>query len=412
MQLLHILLWVQTWWADKNRLSGIARVIGPPEAGRTGNKKMGFTPLALVRQRVMQGGALPFNVYNNDQTLLLAKGQIITSHDVLMSLFERGSLVSLQELTSESDAIAKAPASELPRLWASSMERMHEVLSKAEPETLREALDEAAAPVQALIDRDPDLAILQVLRQEGNAHTQYGLNHAVHTAIICRLVAQRLRWSESDSNRAFKAALTMNLSMFELQGILAAQPDRPTSVQRELILNHPARSRTLLEQAGVADSTWLLAVEQHHVAADGSGYPPGVTVPCELASLLNKADIYSAKLSPRRTRDPLPADRATCEIFMRDPGNPVSAALVKEFGVYPPGCYVALASGETGVVIKRGPTVMTPLVIVLFDAQGRGVDEAIRRDTVQKDYAITSAVSSRALKLAPAVAYLGELATS
>jgi HD-GYP domain-containing protein (c-di-GMP phosphodiesterase class II) len=373
---------------------------------------MGFTPLALVRQRVTQGAALPFNVYNNDQTLLLAKGQVITSHDYLMSLFERGSLVSLQELSSESDAIAKAPASELPRLWASSIGRMHEVLSKAEPQTLREALDDAAVPVQSLIDRDPDLAILQVLRQEGNAHTLYGLNHAVHTAIICRLVAQRLRWSESDSNRAFKAALTMNLSMFELQGILATQTGRPTAAQRELILGHSARSRELLEQAGIADPTWLLAVEQHHMAADGSGHPPGATVPCELASLLNKADIYSAKLSPRSTRDPLPADRATREIFMRDPGNPVSAALVKEFGVYPPGCYVALVSGETGVVIKRGATVMTPQVIVLFDAKGRSVHETIRRDTMESDYAITGTVSSRDLKLAPAVAYLGELATA
>ena len=39
---------------------------------------------------------------------------------------------------------------------------------------------------------------------------------------------------------------------------------------------------------------------------------------------------------------------------MQDPGHPICAALVKEFGVYPPGCFVTLASGETGVVVKRG----------------------------------------------------------
>ncbi len=371
---------------------------------------MGFTPLHLVIQRVQAGRPLPFNVYNNDRTLLLAKGQALGSQDQLQKLFDRGTLVSLDELVKPAQAVAEAEASELPKLWSTHMDRVRTVLNNPEAETLREALDEASEPVQALITRDPDLAILQVMRQEGNAHTQYGLNHAIHTAIVCRLVAQRLRWSDFDSNRAFKAALTMNLSIFELQGLLAAQPCSPTAEQRQFIQTHPMRSRALLEMAGVADPDWLQAVEQHHEAPDGSGYPMGLRSSGELASLLNKADVYAAKLSPRSNRDALPADRATREIFMRDPSNPVSAALVKEFGVYPPGCYVALASGETGVVIKRGPTVMTPQVIVLFDGKGHSVTEVTRRDTMEPDYAITSAVSARTLKHAPATQTLGEMA--
>ena len=46
------------------------------------------------------------------------------------------------------------------------------------------------------------------------------------------------------------------------------------------------------------------------------------------------------------------ADVAGRQMFMQDPGHPMTAALVKEFGIYPPGCHVRLASGELAVVGK------------------------------------------------------------
>ncbi len=360
---------------------------------------MRYTQLSVVRHRVSVGEPLPFNVYNNDQTLLLAKGYTVVGVDQMEALFARGTLVDLAELHRSPQAIKEAPAQLLSALWSDNISRMHKTLSSAEGENFRAALDEAAKPVENLIDRDPDLAILQVLRQEGNENTKYGLNHAIHTAIVCRLVAKRLQWSDDESNRAFKAALTMNLSMFELQGILANHPGRPNEEQKRQIQTHPVRSRAMLEQAGVTDGDWLLAVEQHHESGDRSGYPHGIGNPSELATLLARADVYAAKLSPRASRDPLPADRAGREIFMRDPGNPLTAALVKEFGVYPPGCYVALASGEIGVVVKRGPNVMAPVVAVLVNKHGEAVLDAIRRETSNPAHKVEGVVPARNIKI-------------
>jgi len=39
-------------------------------------------------------------------------------------------------------------------------------------------------------------------------------------------------------------------------------------------------------------------------------------------------------------------------MFVQDQGHPMVAALVKEFGIYPPGCCVRLASGEVGLVVN------------------------------------------------------------
>lgn len=360
---------------------------------------MRYTSLSVVRQRVQVGQPLPFNVYNDDHTLLLAKGQVVHGVDQLQALFDRGTLVDLAELHRGREGIRHAPAPLMAALWVDNIDQVQNVLTHSSAETFRQALDEAAQPVEALIERDPDLAILQVLRQEGNAHVRYGLNHAVHTAIIARLVAKRLQWSDSEANLAFKAALTMNISMFELQGMLATQAGRPTEEQRRLIHAHPVRTMEMLMQAGVQNPDWLRAVEQHHEHGDSSGYPKGSAQPSELAVLLARADVYAAKLSPRAYRDPLPADRAGREIFMRDPGNPITAALVKEFGVYPPGTYVSLASGETGVVVKRGPTVMAPLVAVLTNRHGEPMLEPVRRDTAVPAHAVTAVLPAKAVRV-------------
>lgn len=375
------------------------------------------TPLAQVRHRVLAGQPLPFNVYRPDTTLLLARGQVLHDPRQIEALFERGSLVDLHELRALAGAnpaaeVRSAPREALPGLWRDGMARVGEVLRRPQAEGFRAALDDAAAPLQALIERDPDLAIFQVLRQEGSARVQYGLNHSVHSAIVARLVAGRLGWAEADLQRAFKAALTMNVAMLELQGQLAEQLTPPTAAQRAQILAHPRRGRELLELAGVTDADWLLAVEQHHEERDGSGYPAGLREPAELATLLHRADVYCAKLSSRATRDAEPADRAGREIFMQDPGHPVCAALVKEFGVYPPGCFVTLASGETGVVVQRGKTVMTPIVAALTNPYGAPLREPVRRDTMMPLHAIVGVLPARQMRAPVALERLVTLDTA
>lgn len=359
---------------------------------------MRYTQLAVVKHRIAIGAPLPFNVYNNDKTLLLALGKTIDSHEQLEALFTRGTLVDLAELHRGVDAVMQAPPELLPALWADNFDRLGRTLRRASSANFRAALDEAAEPVVALIERDPDLAIFQVLSQNPDANTQYGLNHSIHTGIVARLVTQRLGWDAASMTRAFKAALTMNISMLELQGVLATQDHPPSDEQRRAIHTHPVRSREMLVLAGVTDAEWLRAVEQHHEEPDRSGYPFGINDPCELATLLHRADVYSAKLSSRANREAMAADRAGREIFMRDPSNPITAALVKEFGVYPPGCFVTLASGETGVVVKRGPTVMAPVVAVMTNRYGEALPEPVRRDTTQATHAIIGVLPAKAVR--------------
>lgn len=364
---------------------------------------MQCSPLSLVQQRLRVGAPLPFNIRDHDQTLLLARGQRVESADQLHALLERGALVDIDELLSPADRIQRASQAELPGLWNSCLARINDSLRHAHDEGFRDALETASAPVLALVERDPDLAIFQVLRQPGNQHLDYGLNHSTHAAITAWLVAQRLGWAASDAQRAFKVALTMNISMLELQGQLAVQPTPPTDEQRAAIHAHPQFSRVMLEMAGVADGDWLDAVAEHHEAPDGSGYPAGRQTVGELAGLVRRADIYTAKLSPRAGRRAIAADRAGRQMFMQEPGQPMVAALVKEFGVYPPGCFVRLASGETGMVVRRGTSVLAPVVAVLGKRSGTSAAKPERRDTSQRADAVQSVLEGPLAEVPPSV---------
>jgi HD-GYP domain-containing protein (c-di-GMP phosphodiesterase class II) len=359
---------------------------------------MQVAALSTVRHRLQPGAPLPFNVRNADKTLLLARGHLVETAEQLQALFERGALVDIAELVSPRDRVQQASRAELPGLWQDSMHRVGHLLFASAEDRFAGALDEATAPMQALVERDPELAIFQVLRQGGSADLAYGAQRSLQTAVTGLLVAQRLGWESAQCQRLFKVALTMNISMLELQGQLARQLGAPTPEQRHDLQTHPMRSVRILEQAGISDRDWLHAVLCHHEEGDGSGYPSGHTGDIgDLATLARRADIYSAKLSARASRDAMAADLAGRHMFMQDPGHPMTAALVREFGIYPPGCYVRLVSGELAIVVARGASITSPVVACLTNERGMPVTRPERRETGDKAHAVACVVGERSV---------------
>lgn len=370
---------------------------------------MSFVALSSVKRRVCIRQPLPFDVLGANGQLLLSKGYLIETEDQLTALCNRGSLVMLEEVTAEAAAEPDRGVlrtADRVAAWATCTSRLGTVLAESWHPAFKDALDEASTPMLDLIARDPDFAILQAMREERGARVQYALRHSIHAAIVTRLVAERLGWDVSAMVSTFKAALTMNLSMMELQGELAASRVPPTADQRRLIFEHPARSREMLESSGVTDEDWLRAVEQHHERPDGCGYPLGRSDVDEKARLVRLADTYCAKLSPRASRQAITPDRVGRELFVRDAANPMAHALIKEFGLYPPGSFVRLASGETGIVVKRGPTMLTPVVAALTWRSGEPRAEPLRRDTSQAAFKVLQSVVADDVRISVPLASL------
>jgi hypothetical protein len=356
-------------------------------------------PLAARRELVLIGKPLPFGICDAEGRLLLARGQVLQSPDQLESLIDRGAWVIADPGAEAAERVAKAKPHQLPGHWQDSLDQVGRVLRSTPSNQFQATLDQAVKPIAALVERDADLAILQIVGDDDPRAGHYASRHAMHAAITTQLAVRRLGWEASTSDQLFRAALTMNLGMAELQNRLATQVSPPTELQKQQIRDHPLRSAELLEAAGVASGDWIQAVAQHHERPDGSGYPRGLTDVAELAWVLSRVDAFTAKFAARSLRPALAADVAVRQFFQSSPQDPVTAAIVKEFGLYPPGCVVRLKTGEVGIVMRRGETAATPLVVVLRNAAGDVLPTPLRRDTARSEHAVAAVLPAQALRV-------------
>lgn len=359
--------------------------------------------LKLVQSQVRLGEPLPWGVRDAQGQLLLARGHVVADLDQLEALLERGAFVDIEEVRAAAKR-AEAEANKRPlglfALWERLLWQLDRVLRSVSDEPGFPArVDELVEHVVALTDRDADIAIYLTVRQDPKRLTIYALAHSVHCALVARLMGRRLGWEEAQTRTLMKAALTMNIATLDLQGRLAAQGVAPTPLQLEQLRAHPTQGAALLQAAGVDDAAWLDAVAQHHEKPDGSGYPGGLTETGELARVLRHIDVFMAKMAPRAIRSPLPAQLAARQLFQVDGGGPVSASIIKEFGIYPPGEFVQLKSGEMAVVVRRSANARAPQAASITDRQGVPMVNTVVRDTARPEFAIVSVVPDKSLVL-------------
>jgi HD-GYP domain-containing protein (c-di-GMP phosphodiesterase class II) len=365
-------------------------------------------PLVEVHDLIAPGQPLPFRVLDGQGRMLLAAGQKVLDVRQLQALLERGACVeydAVQEVRRERAAAAAArsgltPSSRKRTLFDAWEQRTWELdallkLVGRDP-ALASQLEAFAAEHVALVDKQLDAALFLCIRQDDRRFALYGLTHALHTATVAVLCGRQLEWPAERVQRVVGAALTMNVSMLELQAQMAEQSDPPTKRQLDLIRTHTTRSAQMLRDSGIGDAEWLSTVEDHHEHPGGGGYPRGATEVGEMAHLLRAADVFMAKISPRALRAPLLPQVAARQLFQEEKGGPVAAALIKGLGVYPPGDFVRLKNGEAAIVVQRTAASNAPIVAVLADPGGRPVHGAPRRETAQPDFAIAGPLTDRA----------------
>jgi len=359
--------------------------------------------LASVRSLIVLGEPLAFSVRDASHMLLLAQGQVIADEPQLMALLRRGAVV-------EADAVAQLrnPArrslspeerlAQLPAAWDRMNGDVRQALA-APADAPAAAVSRATTLLLGLIDAAPDVALSQIVRQRDVEEGHYGVQHSIHAATACRAAARYLGWDSAAQRRAFQAALTMNLGMLDLQARLAHQSAPLTFEQREQIRSHPQRSVEMLEAAGVSDADWLDAVLKHHEHPDGSGYPSGLREIGEMAQLLRFADVYTARLAARASRPAMSAHQVGAELHQMADSSPLAAALIKAFGVFPPGSFVRLASGEIGMVVRNGEKAYRPVVVALTNAAGEPRLTPLMRDSADASHAVVGLLPPKALPM-------------
>lgn len=354
---------------------------------------MKLIPLSKVRQAMHAGVTLPWGVRDASGTLLLAKGNVVADERALQALLVRGVFVDEDEAGGAINRVEK-PKQEvsLISLWSSMESRLGTLLRTPNDPHFLERVNDAITKIMHMTNGNVDLLIFLIMRHDHSRLANYGITHSLHSAAVSGLLSRRLDWPERQRRSLVGAALTMNLSMLDLQGRLAIGGVRPTPQERALIDTHSTDSTHYLRSAGLTDDIWLNAVEQHHEEVSGAGYPNKLQQPTQEARLVHVVDTFTAKHSPRAGRTPQPAQKAARDLYVQSMGDPLAGLLIKEFGIYPPGCYVKLTSGEMAIVTHRGATANAPTVAAVTNKNGDQLSLPMRRDTSLAAHAILSTV--------------------
>jgi HD-GYP domain-containing protein (c-di-GMP phosphodiesterase class II) len=362
---------------------------------------------------------VPVNVWDPKGVLLLRKGEPITSEQ------HRGHLMLHAPMVRESDwqAWSYSYTAELDRMVRSNeslsriagLTRMVEVRAApardersahqvwpdlhASLATLLhqgegagqflERIERVAQRAEGCWLESPDESLLVLVQMLFDVRVGYSTTHALLSAGLCALLSPAAGLEPKEQASLFRAALCMNIGMTRTHDALARQ-DLLSEVQRQAVREHPAQGAAALRRLGVADELWLQLVEDHHERPDGSGYPTGKQVTGTAHRLLQMADAYVAMLSPRQGRGGLLAQQVARELYLgadQQP-DPLGALLIKHVGLYPPGSYVRLASGELAVVVKRGARAHAPLVFAIVGRQGLPLGEPALRDTQDPTYEV------------------------
>lgn len=288
---------------------------------------------------------------------------------------------------------------ELPD-WLDLQVQANTLLRDSPPAVFMDRLERLQAQLSVHANRNPDGTLFALIHLSATEVGMYSATHAMLVSMMCGLAAREvMKWPAAVESVLCKAALTMNLGMTELQDRLASQLAPVSAEQRKAIDEHSERSAKMLEAVGVKDAIWLDAVRAHHLQAPG---PLATRTPAQrLARLIQRADMFAARLSPRASRQPTAPGVAmqACYFDENKQVDEAGAALIKTVGIHPPGTFVRLESDEIAMVIKRGANTTTPRVAVMINRSGMPTVEYAIRDTSQKEFRIVASVAHRDVKL-------------
>lgn len=380
---------------------------------------------------ILIGQPLSFALRDESGVLLLNKGHVLKTRGELDLLIARGANLYID--IAESEAHQRAYVGQLHTLlreettlgqiaesqfstsepanardtaeagepdWLDLQAQTHVMLRDNNPATFLPRLDKLQAQLNRHARLNPDGTLFALIHLSSSEMHLYSATHAMLVSVMCSLAAREvLKWPAALEDALCRAALTMNIGMSELQDKLALQKLPPTAAQVLQIQQHSARSASMLRTMGVTDIHTLEAVLDHHNKTPGPLAPrtPGQ----RMARLIQRADIFAARLAPRAARLPDSPARAMQASYFDENRqiDEAGAALVKAVGIYSPGSFVRLATNEVAVVIKRGANTTTPRVAILINRAGMPTGELIVRDTSQRDFRILASLQHHDVKV-------------
>ena len=347
------------------------------------------------RVQIVKGKPIPQDIFDDTGELLIAKGTVIDNLDDPDLMDMDIDVVEKYTVKKENEVEIKYSPFELISRLQLRLKDLYANIDKLED--LKSKILEFCRVIQNICYEDTDASLSIIMIDD---FKQYSVRQAIKVAIICDVISRHLGWTNEDRTILVSAALTMNISIAQLQDKLHNYSQKLDESQKSAIKNHPENSVKILRQKDVNTKLWLDTILQHHEDPKGTGYPKGLKgneiIPS--ARLLSLADVYCARVTGREYRTGLKPNSAMREIFLS--GNQgveedLAMIFIKVLGIFPPGTFVKLANHETAIVSHRGDTVNSPFAYSIVKPDGNRIFNPTQRDCSIKEYSIINIISKK-----------------
>jgi putative nucleotidyltransferase with HDIG domain len=236
-----------------------------------------------------------------------------------------------------------------------------------------EVVDQMSRNIAEMISRDRSSGLALALLRD---YDDYTFTHSANVAILTVAVATFLVDDPRILQRLARAAILHDIGKTRIPLKILNKPERLDPEEWHIMQQHPKLGVIILEEEKQLDRLPILIAAQHHMKYDHTGYPnvAGMEKLHPFSLIVNICDIYDAITSRRAYKNPLPPDRALA-IMSKLIGSDFYPQFFKLFlqtvGVYPPGSFLRLNTGEIGIVQKVQPmTLLQPEIKLLTSPAG------------------------------------------
>jgi putative nucleotidyltransferase with HDIG domain len=224
---------------------------------------------------------------------------------------------------------------------------------------------------QAVAQNRTVLLSLTALKNYDN----YTFTHMVNVSILTMGQARGLGIDGPLLREFGMAGLMHDIGKVQTPNEILNKPGKLTDAEFTILKRHTVDGAQILRKTPEMPALAPVVAFEHHLRADGTGYPAAVRPRLNLGTMLaGIADVYDAMRSKRVYQNASPTERILTVLREND-GAQFDQNLVRRFvqllGIYPAGNLVRLDSGEVAVVRKAyAPDPYRPQVRILFGRQG------------------------------------------
>ena len=276
----------------------------------------------VLTKKLLPGMKLANDVFSADSNLrLLDKGCILNEKDIARLAF-----YSVIDVLIEDEPVESVSPSSPENTGLTYSERLKQSQDfKAFKADFEACASRYEHTIQDLIHGNKDLDIDDMMTPIysllGQGRTSAGIfdmlhnlrlyddatyTHCINVALITNILAQWLRWNQTEIEIATQAGLFHDIGKLLIPDSIITKPGPLTDEEYTVIKTHPQKGYDAMRELNISSHVKNAAL-MHHERCDGTGYPLKLRGPQidKFAKAVAIADVYDAMTSARYYRGPL-----------------------------------------------------------------------------------------------------------